>query len=249
MRNVKRLVRAATDRGWLGRTPLEGHVVVCGFPRAGTTLLDLLVRHCVADVWGWHEEVPALTAALDAHRNHRWMCTKDPRDVHRLDAVRDHYATRRGELRALVLVRDPRDVLTSTHAGYPPSRGYYCETSRWRAVWQAVTSVEDDPDVAIVRYEDLVQHPDAVQARLTAWLGWEVVRPFASFPRAVTTAGTRLDAMTRGALGGLRPLDERGIGRWQRPEHADRLAGCRAAIPELDEAIARWGADTASRTP
>lgn len=233
----------ATDRGWFGRTPLDTHLVVCGFPRAGTTLVDLVVRHCVADVWGWPEEVPGLLAAVDANRDHRFMCTKDPRDVHRLDALRGHYASNPGRLHAVVVVRDPRDVLTSTHDGYPPSRGYYCEPDRWRRVWRAVRGVEDDADVTLVRYEDLVRRPEVVQEALTATLGWDLRRPFARYHEGVVEEATHLDAMTRGALGGLRPLDDSSIGRWRDPLHAARLRRCRAILPELGEAVARFGAD------
>ena len=35
---------AASDRGWLGLVPVKTHVVICGFPRSGTTLLQLMVE-------------------------------------------------------------------------------------------------------------------------------------------------------------------------------------------------------------
>jgi hypothetical protein len=251
------LLRTLVDDGrlrWLGWRPLRRHVVLCGWPRSGTTLLELIVFSCVQDVWTWPEEVPALLAARDAFRTDPWMCTKDPRDVGRVDAIRAHYRQRSGEPLFVVLERDPRDVLTSTHDGYPPSRGYYCSPARWRGVLDQVRAVEADPDVLVVRFEDLVTTPWAVQQRLSDAAGWTVTTPFERFHEVARRHRDRLDDMTRGALGGLRPLDPDVLGRWHDPAHVERLRACLEALPELPQVLvdrghaedARWVAELAA---
>ncbi|MGF1453206.1 MAG: hypothetical protein ACFB21_14150, partial [Opitutales bacterium] len=52
---------------------------------------------------------------------------------------------------------------------------------------------------------------------------------------------TPRSALTEGALGGLRSPETSRIGRWQAPEHAERLAAVEAALPELGEFRARFG--------
>lgn len=248
-RAAKLAVREVTDRGWFGRTALDRHVVICGFPRAGSTLLELMVACCVEDTWTWPEEVPALTAAEDAHRNHRFVCTKYPRDISRVEEIRDWYRRRTGAPHFVVTVRDPRAVLSSVHAGYPASRGYYCEPHRWREVWQALQRVHGDVDVTIVRFEDLVTDPDAVEARLRAAIGWNVVTPFRDYLSELPRRRPRLDAMTLGALGGLRPPDPSALTRWREPCHVERLAAVAAQLPELPEALAALGYGGVSAWP
>jgi hypothetical protein len=46
--------RKTVDAGLPGLTPLQKHVVVCGFPRTGSTLLQLMVEACVEDVLTFH---------------------------------------------------------------------------------------------------------------------------------------------------------------------------------------------------
>lgn len=241
---ARRVVRRAVDRGWLrplGWEPLQRHVVLCGWPRSGTTLLELVVFSCVDDVWTWPVEVPAQLAATDAHRTEPFACTKDPRDVHRIDAVRSVYEHERAEPLFVVLERDPRDVLTSTHDGYPPSRGYYCEPERWRAVLRDVQRVEHDPDVLVVRFADLVTRPAEVETTLADAVGWRTSTPFARYHEVATRHRDRLDDMTRGALGGLRPLDPAVLGRWRAPEHAARLRACLEVLPELPRVLVERG--------
>ena len=121
----------------------------------------------------------------------------------------------------MVTLRDARDVLVSRHAGYPPERGYYCSPQRWRRVRAAETALRDDPDVTVVRYETLVRDPAAVEHQLREAVGWDVVRPFARWHEQ---GDTGLDRMTRGALGGVRPVDASSVGRWREPQHARRVA-------------------------
>lgn len=246
-RLAKRAARRAAERRWFGWRPLDTHVVICGFPRAGSTLLELIVHCCVEDVWTWREEVPALLAAADAHRTTTFMCTKDPRDVGRVDDIRAWYRDRPGSPRFLLTVRDPRSVLTSTHDGYPPSRGYYCDFARWRDVWRRFLALRADPDVVVVVYEELVRDPDAVEARLADTVGWRVRTPFRDYHRVAESRRGRLDAMTRGALGGLRPLDPSRLAPWRAPAHRDRLRAAVRALPELPGAVVELGYETDDR--
>jgi hypothetical protein len=67
--------------------------------------------------------VNGLWAARDANRNHRFMLTKLPSDIEQIPAIRQHYATHPGEPVFVLMIRDPRDVLTSKHKVYSASQG------------------------------------------------------------------------------------------------------------------------------
>ena len=237
----RRVLRGAVDAGLVGAR-LRAHVVICGFPRSGSILLQLMIETCVAQVHSFSSEVDAVWAAREAPRRRPWLVTKCPSDVDRVPELRRWYATRPGELQLLLTVRDPRAVLTSRHAGYPPSRGYYVSPARWRAVDELVEGLRLDPDATVLGYEDLVTHPDAVQRALTERLGWSVHTPFARFHNAVQP-GT-LDRMTTGALGGLRPLERAGLTGWRAPEHRGRLCAVLRELPDLPALLVRRGYTT-----
>ena len=90
-----------------------------------------------------------------------------------------------------------------------------------------------------MRYEDLVRDPAGVQAALGASVGWTAHTPFADYHRLL--AERDLDRMTRGALGGLRPVASGPTATWQRPEHRERLQEVLAALPELPGVLVEQG--------
>ena len=238
---ARRVVRAAVDSGVPGLRPLQKHLVVCGFPRAGSTLFQVMVDLCIADVRTFSEEVDALWAARAALRNRPFMLTKKPSDVHEVDALRAFYRDHRADVHFVVTLRDPRAVLTSTHNAYPASRGYYVSPERWRRIYRAIQRLRDNNDVTLMHYERLVRIPDDIEAELTRALGWTVEHPFSDFYAVAQKRQLARDSMTEGALGGLRPLDAGGLNRWRQPKHRDRLREVVDAVPELPHALVELG--------
>jgi hypothetical protein len=227
------------DRGWFGLTPLRVHVVACGFPRTGSSMLQVMISSCVDDVKTFPEEIDALTAARRELRNEPYLFTKRPTDVHRVEAIRAHYRDRRADVAFVLMLRDPRDVLTSVHQGRL-GRGYYVSTERFRGLYDRWVALSSDPDVLVVRYEDLVNDTSRVEQALTDLTGWTVHTPFAQFEQAAVHAGPR-GSTIEAAMGGLRPVDRSGLARWQAPEHEARVAQVSAEIPELREMIEQMG--------
>ena len=238
---ARRVLRTAVDSGMPGLHPLRKHIVVCGFPRSGSTLFQVMVDLCIADVRTFPEEVDGLWAARAALRNHPFMLTKKPDDFGEVDALRAFYRDRRADVRFLLTLRDPRAVLTSTHDAYPASRGYYVLPERWRRIYDAVQRLQGAADVTLLRYEQLVRAPDEIEAELTQALGWTVKHPFSDFYAVARQRRLERDSMTEGALGGLRPLDPSRLDGWQHPEHRDRLRDVLDALPELPSALIELG--------
>lgn len=119
-RAARRLLLVAVDRGLFGLNPLQTHVVICGFPRSGSTLLHLMIRNSVRDVLTFSRERCALGNVQYELRNRHFMVTKRPDDLFRIQDIRNFYAHRhQASARFVVMLRDPRDVLVSKHARRP----------------------------------------------------------------------------------------------------------------------------------
>ncbi len=245
------------DTGLFGLTPLQTHILICGFPASGTTLLQLMVENGLPRARRFGREVGGWRAATYAWRNHAVVVSKVPHDVFRLDPLRAFYASRRAELRVLLMLRDPRDLLTarrprtgrgaagcgrhtgddgdSTVAGACDGGGYCVTPDQWRRYWVAFDQHRRDADAHVVRYEDLVVDVGREQRRIEAFVGRPMAVPFADF---LTVDRPDFDAT---ALGGRRPLEATRVARWRAPAHAARLSAVLSALPELPTALVGLG--------
>lgn len=213
------------DAGLFRASPLKTHVVVCGFPRSGSTLLQLMIEACVSDVQTYGRERRGMEAAKCYRRVRPIMMTKRPSDIFTLDDLRDFYSRHHAKVKFVLMTRDPRAVLTSIHHSNPGE--YYVPAERWRAIdsyWLWATSADD---VVSVRYEDLICKPDRIQQLLTDFVGWNVHHPFADFHNAIP------EGFDTRALNGVRKLDPTNTERWRKPEHRTRLTSLLTA--ELQE--------------
>jgi hypothetical protein len=217
-----------------GLKPLELHGVVCGFPRSGTTLMQMMLQFAFPAAKGFRGEFDGWRAATCCWRNSAQMFSKVPEDLFRLCELRAIYAGRRARLRAIVLLRDPRDVLTSFHAAQP-QRQYFLSAAQWLRYYEAFRRERDRADVLTVRYEDLADGPDAVQARVEYFLGRAAERPFSEFHTADWSAfDTR-------PLNGLRPLGCEKVGRWRDPAHFHRIGEIIEQLPRLPDYLVDLG--------
>lgn len=184
-------------------------IVVTGFPRAGTTLLYCMLRHCVRGF------------AFD-EREHWRLCDgriiKSPRAVfHALPAER-----------CIVLLRDPRALLTSRHPAYPDQyfvSAHHCANDQRRGLcewWTAIKRVAGD--ALLLRYEDVVARPRQVQAAIGTAFGLTYADEFTNF------SAVRHGDYWERTLGGLRALACRDVSDTSRIERIEREY---AAFPEL----------------
>jgi mRNA-degrading endonuclease RelE of RelBE toxin-antitoxin system len=223
------------DTGWFGLTPLRTHVLVCGGSRSGTTLLKLLLEVAMPRARRFRREIRAWRAATSRLRNHEVMITKRPRDVDDLPRIRELYAGRRTQLRIIIMIRDPRDILTSSHVKSAHERPYHISIPEWNHSYEHVIKHSNDPDVMLVRYEDLVTNTGPIESRLESFIGERFEQPFSSFVDRVPTGFE-----TR-ALNGLRPIDAHGIARWRRPEHRERIEQLLRELPDFPQQIVQLG--------
>jgi hypothetical protein len=222
-----------TDRGWLGLTPLEAHVVICGYPRSGTTLLQAMLEASAADALAFGRERGGLgVARYTWPGRYRFLLSKKPNDIFWVDEIRDYYRGRQTRIRFVLSLRDPRAVLTSIFVDKP---GYCVPPEKWRAVYEHIEHQRRHEDVMLVEYRDLVERPTDVQARLTTFTGCEIRQRFDDFHASVPKGfDTR-------ALNGVRPLDRTSLDKWRSPRHRARLQQVLRELPELPERLIELG--------
>jgi hypothetical protein len=235
-KRVKRVVLQAIDRGWFGLIPLQLHVVICGFPRSGTTLLQLMAEAAFPEARVFGKERSGLAAAQnDWPGRHPLVIAKRPDDIFWIDEIRESYATRgtRARPRFIVSVRDPRAVLTSVH-GMNKSI-YWVTVDRWRAVYEHYRYARQFDDVVTVEYRDLVERVLHVQQRMTAFIGHAPARRFDEYQSAVPA---NFDTL---ALNGVRPLDPSTLDKWRAPKHRERMRELLRDMPELPDRLVEMG--------
>jgi len=242
-RALKRAVLDLVDTGWLGLPALRTHVVICGFVRSGSTLLQVMAESCVRGVKAFPREMRALRMAQYALRHHPIMITKRPADIGWMDELRAFYAGRRPEVRFIVTIRDPRAILTSTH---PRTReqGYHMMDPRsWRTnTFEHYRYALHFDDTIVVRYEQLVADPMGVQRSLTEFIGWTVDHPFDRYHERARVRGWRAEVMN-----GFRPVDPAGIDRWRDPKYRDRIRELLEQIPDLPQVLIEMGYEPDTR--
>ena len=208
-------------------------VVICGFPRSGSTLLQLMLETAYPTSRHYGRERGGLVLAQrEFPGRHSLLISKRPNDVLWIDEIRSMYAGRARKPCFIVTTRDPRAILTSKHSGRD---GYYVSVDRWRTLYQHVTYVRRFPDVTVVEYRQLVENPTAVQRSLVTAIGEE---PASSFEAFGSNVPPEFDAR---ALNGVRPLDTSAVEKWRRPEHRERIRSLLAAMPELPDVLVSEG--------
>ncbi|MDG2308041.1 MAG: sulfotransferase [Candidatus Binatia bacterium] len=191
---------------------LRVHIVGC--ERSGTTLLLEMMTagfrfaaRCDREQ-SLFEEPPTGAASF---------LSKKPLDILRLETAFRHDPN----LFVLYAVRDPRSVITSRHAGRPDR--YLSDFENWKACEAAAARLGSHERFLRVRYEQLVEEPDALQAQIGERFAFlERTGTFSTFHR--TAAPTNTGKL---ALGGVRPVE------------TGRIAGWRADLPRVKAEVLR----------
>jgi hypothetical protein len=140
---------------------------------------------------------PAKSRVLVASRNYENSLAMD-RDLLRANP----------DVKILWMLRDPRDVLTSTHPDQPGK--FYVTPERLIQSLQLYGQFKNEPQVLTVRYEELVTQPDAVQAGIAQSFNLAASRKFVEahkfFPRFHENVR---------AMHSIRPIDANSVQKWR----------------------------------
>lgn len=119
------------------------------------------------------------------------------------------------------LVRDPRDVLISRHAGNDNDE-FYVDPHRWQMSIEAgekmMLAVEGKVPALTLKYEDIVLNSDECEARLVKELGF-IKNPnlgkLSELADNMSTMGLEANPWMKQALHRLRNFDQRSVGSWK----------------------------------
>lgn len=143
------------------------------------------------------------------------------------------------QIHILFIVRHPFDVLTSVNPVHPGGPGsYYITPARWLGEMLALQYLKDArrPNTLVLRYEDLVQDPDAVQQQLAR-----------HYQLAVKASARDVDTVfdappeARLAMHGLRKIDRNSLHQYRQSE--TKLQYLQAIRPRLGRLL-DWVSDT-----
>jgi len=199
------------------------HIVGC--PRSGTTLLTEMIATCFyIDGSCEHEET-----IFKVSPDHKGIyLSKKPNDVLWVDRIID----RDPALHVIALMRDPRSVICSVHQGHPGM--YFCNYPVWSRAEKAIAKLAKHPRLLVIRYEDLVSNPDAVQKIITQ--RFPFLKP--KHPLSAFHLHAKASEKSENALGGVREVEASRIVGWQK--HLPRLKQQMAKYPQLVDDLKRY---------
>jgi hypothetical protein len=136
----------------------------------------------------------------------------------------------------MYLLRDPRDVLTSSHNG----QKYYISIERWSDEMRSFKELlnQGRKDLFVLKFEDIIESPDKEQQRLASNYGLSIENLASQFYCNLKPS-KNIDTY----MNGVRPIDSSVVGRW-RSSVSDReyLSGYKAHITRhFGELASRFG--------
>ncbi len=139
------------------------------------------------------------------------------------------------EIKVIWMLRNPLDVLTSTHPDQPGK--FYMPPLKVLKALELYQRFRHEPQVLSVHYEELVSNPGAVHARIASAFQVEPLRDFTEgykhFPR--------FDQNVR-AMHSIRPIDAGSVQKWKsNPGYREYLQQTLAEHPILISAARACG--------
>lgn len=141
----------------------------------------------------------------------RW-CEKTPRHIKHIENILKYYP----KLKAIHIVRDGRDVITSKHPNHR-SDEYWVSIKRWITDVSFGLEFENHPRVLTLRYEDLIYKYDEKIKEISKFLEEDFVPAKDEWTKLTTLKKSKHWAEP------VQNLYSKSIGRWKKPEHAKRL--------------------------
>lgn len=189
------------------------HIVGC--PRSGTTLMMELMATCFeSDGYCAHE----MSIFDEPERAAETYFSKQPSDIKYIETVFRNDP----DLFVIFMIRDPRSVVASIHTSH--AAGYFCNFRVWQECAEHARRLVGHPRFLQIRYEDLMQDPDSIQARIEERFPFlRKKHPFSGYQQFARPSREALSAMS-----GLRAIS---------PE---RITGWHAHLPRIKEQISRY---------
>jgi hypothetical protein len=228
-------------------------ILVGGSGRSGTTLLvSLLSAH--PNIYAVPDETAAfcptaysekenlqeafnieqvysylMDPAVELENYTRW-CEKSPKNILFAERLLEYFGD---GARFINVVRDGRDVVTSTHPSDPNS--YFVPPEEWVRDVSAGRQIEDHPRVLTVRYEDIVRGHLPPLRQICEFIGEPFLEEaFRAYPESAQLQESRA------WYGQAREISDSSVGRWKEDEHAE-VVDCLYATEGAEELLKYHG--------
>lgn len=219
---------------------------ITGCQRSGTTLIFEMIAACYS-FNGRCEHESSVFEPIDVpedrgHSSNRegvygqdsWL-TKKPTDIPHIERI----FRADSELYLIHMVRDPRAVVTSVHQAKPDV--YFSSFERWARYASAVVPLVNHPRCIMLRYEDLVTHPGAIQEQLESKFSFlQRTAPFDSYEQH-----SKASEAAKISMNGLRAVDQEGLIKWH--QHLPRVKFQLQSYPAMQSALQRLEYEADSR--
>jgi hypothetical protein len=233
-------------------------IVICGYPRGGTSLLYNMI--CTSVNGFYYDEFESLSI----ERIHRYgnYITKSPVDILNIAALGELNKFDK-EIYVLIVVRDIRDVITSKHPMLPneffigydnswwPSQNDF---SRWVYdgpgvvdIDNAIKESEKNTGINIVKikYEQIIFDVDGLQKDLESLMGISFARPMRLFFESKSKMAYKYEGQFKANDLSLvledKPINTSRAGKWKKPEYEKRVRDQFTKCPELFDILIRDG--------
>ncbi|MEH6550525.1 MAG: sulfotransferase domain-containing protein [Pseudomonadales bacterium] len=186
------------------------HIVGCS-PRSGTTLLHEMMISCYEhDRHYPHERAIHKTPKPEVNET---VISKRPTDC----IFMDRPMAQNSSLYCIYVLRDPRDVVVSTHGRSLDQ--YYTSLAWWKFVDQQTRALRANPRTLVVKYEDLTLNPNEVQQRISRVFPFlQQKHPFSEY-----YLHGDMSEESKLAMKNREQVTTSSIGNWR--QHKERLVG------------------------
>ena len=218
---------------------MSKHIVICGFPRSGSTLLLQMLIHAVSNYDIPDREFKALNYLCDGN-----CITKRPGDIFEIDNILNNK-----DIEIIIITRDIRSIMTSFllspvisdptdvyFIGYDSVSRSHPEADNCgiKHYHEAINYTKNKYNVYEVRYEELITNHEKLQEEMGVKFGLEYKGNFVDFYKR-----KNINDATNLMLNGLRPLDFTRLSSWKK--HKDRIVEQFTEFPALFDILIEQG--------
>ena len=216
---------------------MNKRIVICGFPRSGSTLLLQMLIYTVKNYDIPDREVKFIDYPYDN------CITKRPGDIFEIDNLLNK------NIKIIITTRDVRSLITSFWGvmdqplitdeyfmDYESVWGPHPEADNCgvKQYYKAIKYAKNKYNIYEIKYEELVTNPEKIQKDMQVRFGFEYRGKFADFYKR-----KNINEATDLMLNGLRPLDPTRLYGWKK--HKDRIVEQFTKFPELFDILIEQG--------
>ena len=226
---------------------MDRQIVICGYPRSGTTLFYNMMRGSLSNFNFMDDEVSGKKTITQIGN----YCTKRPLDMF---ALADIYKTnfKNKKIDIIFSIRDPRSVLLSMHKSVPDD--YFCDGDYqyfvipgrrsktnpgiipiYKQMKHVAKALSAYNNVYFMKYEDLITNTDNIQEELSSYFNLKFTDSFENFHKKEIPDNLKYQ------LNGVREIDTSRLTPWKDPKYKERIKDQFTKHPELFDILIDYG--------